>query len=349
MNGSDRLLLALRLIAIDGPSLSMIFRDLLRYLFDEGEEIEPPTELSYRDYVLGLNTQMPVESVSYWEKTLPQLPPPPDLPVTGQSPVWSAFRRLSGKLDVAKWQGLKSKAAQYGVTANAAMLGLYAAVLRPWAQNPVFTLNVLANYRPFTHPDLAAMTGQLQQHDAGRLRCGRQLCRSRPSVSRKRWPNGSHTPASPASRCCGNFNRGPAAVAQPRHSSLPAALAVGGRFCRRAIPNVSNWSAATCEHRRCGWIIQVIENHEGLIFYWDYVSGIFEDGVPEAIFQRYQQALDQLVESSSAWDRPDPADTGVTRLAPLVDGPSPQSRDTLAALFPEAGGSHPRQYCPCSC
>src|SRR5690606_20411172 len=68
-------------------------------------------------------------------------------------------RRLAGKLDAERWQRLKSRAAVEGVTANAAMLALYAAALRPFATNPDFTLNVLANHRPFQHPELSLMTG----------------------------------------------------------------------------------------------------------------------------------------------------------------------------------------------
>lgn len=152
LEDSDRLLIAFRLIAIDGPSLAMIFRDLLRYLFDDIAGEEPPPSLSHRDYALALKDATSAESIAYWEKTLPTLPGPPALPATGETPLWSDFRRLAGKLDAERWQRLKSRAAVEGVTANAAMLALYAAVLRPFATNPDFTLNVLANHRPFQHP-----------------------------------------------------------------------------------------------------------------------------------------------------------------------------------------------------
>jgi amino acid adenylation domain-containing protein len=332
MNGSDRLLLVLRLIAIDGPSLSMIFRDLLRYLFDADATIEAPTELSYRDYVVALNNQAPAESRAYWDKVLPALPPPPDLPVTGQSPLWSEFRRLSGKLDAATWQKLKAKAAQHGVTANAAMLGLYAAVLRPWAQHPAFTLNVLANYRPFTHPDLAAMTGNcsnttLIDCDAGgsfaeqviriQDRMAERLAHAGVSgvslLRQLQQRGGSDSPASPFVFTSGISSARP--VLPPRHT---------GRF--ELVDSHLRTPQVWMDH-------QVIENHEGLIYYWDYVRGIFEEGVSEAIFERYQQALDQLIENPSAWHRPDPAEASAPLLAPLAVGQAPQDQDTLAALF----------------
>ncbi len=328
---SDRLLIAFRLIAIDGPSLSMIFRDLLRYLFEPQAETETPPLLSHRDYVLALKETSSPASVAYWDRTLPTLPPPPELPLTGHSPRWSSFQRLAGKLEGERWQELKARAAEHGVTANAAMLALYAAMLRPFATRADFTLNVLANYRPFSHSEIGEMTGNCSNtslidckdgdsfaEQARRIQTLMAERLAHASVSgvslirRLQLANETDAPAAPFVFTSGISSGRPSLPAE--HTSRFELL---GSHLRT--PQV--WM----DH-------QVIENHEGLIYYWDYVEDIFVDGVPEAIFERYQQALDRLVDDPSAWKDADPSGQ-LTALAPLVaDHPQDRS-ETLPQTF----------------
>ncbi|MBP2231651.1 amino acid adenylation domain-containing protein [Azospirillum agricola] len=309
----DRLLLAIRLIVVDGPSLSLIFRDLLRHLFD-GIAPEDPPALGYRDYVLALPPPSEA-SRRYWDERLPALPPPPDLPVTGRSPPWSEFRRLPGRLDPQRWQRLKALAAGRGVTANAAMLALYAAALRPWAQDRRFTLNVLANHRPFEHPDLPALAGNCSNttlvdcdpagsflEQARRLqaltaeRLGHADVSGVSLLRRLQQERGGDRPAMPFVFTSGISGATP--PLPPRHTDR---FALVGSHLRT--PQV--W----LDH-------QVIENHEGLLCFWDYVAGIFEEGVPEAIAARHERALHALLSDPAAWDRPDPAQAAPAELPP---------------------------------
>lgn len=327
----DRLLIAFRLIAIDGPSLSMIFRDLLRYLFEPQSEAETSPLLSHRDYVLALKETSSPESVAYWDRTLPTLAPPPQLPLTGHSPRWSSLRRLAGKLEGERWQKLKARAAEQGVTANAGMLALYAAMLRPFATRPDFTLNVLANYRPFSHHEIGEMTGNCSNtslidcadggsfaEQARRIQALMAERLAHASVSgvslirRLQLANETDAPAAPFVFTSGISSGRPSLPAE--HTSRFELL---GSHLRT--PQV--WM----DH-------QVIENHEGLIYYWDYVEEIFADGVPEAIFERYRQTLDRLVDEPSAWQNADPSGEQ-PELAPVV-ADHPQDRaETLPHAF----------------
>lgn len=268
---SDRLLIAFRLIAIDGPSLSMIFRDLLRYLFEPQGEAEAPPRLSHRDYVMALKSTSAPESIAYWERTLPNLPPPPELPLTGHLPRWSSFHRLAGKMEDKHWQKLKARAAAHGVTANAAMLALYAAILRPFSAKADFTLNVLANYRPFAHPQIGEMTGNCSNTSlidcvdggsfAEQVRRIQALMAERlahASVSgvslirRLQLAADTDTPAAPFVFTSGISSGRP---------SLPAEHTSRFKLLGSHLRTPQVWM----DH-------QVIENHEGLIYYWDYVE-----------------------------------------------------------------------------
>lgn len=340
LDGSDRLLIAFRLIAIDGPSLAMIFRDLLRYLFDETAGDEAPPALSHRDYVLALQGAASPESVAYWDKTLPTLPGPPDLPATGETPLWSDFRRLAGTLDAERWHRLKSRAAEHGVTANAAMLALYAAALRPFAANPDFTLNVLANYRPFQHPELSLMTGNCSNttlidctgagsfvDQARRLQALTAERLTHASVSgvslirRLQLSAGAETPAAPFVFTSGISSGRP--VLPDDHTSR---FELVGSHLRT--PQVS------MDH-------QVIENHEGLIYYWDYVAGVFAEGLPETIFARYEAALAALVDDPAAWLGDDPAEPDAPVLQALAADHPDDRAGTLPDLFLATAQANP--------
>ncbi|MCW5709001.1 amino acid adenylation domain-containing protein [Shinella sp.] len=332
LEDSDRLLIAFRLIAIDGPSLAMIFRDLLRYLFDDIAGEEPPPSLSHRDYALALRDATSAESIAYWEKTLPTLSGPPDLPATGETPLWSDFRRLAGKLDAERWRRLKSRAAEQGVTANAAMLALYAAALRPFATHPDFTLNVLANHRPFQHPELSLMTGNCSNttlvdctgtgsfaDQARRLQALMAERLAHASVSgvslirRLQLSASAETPAAPFVFTSGISSGRP--VLPDEHTSR---FELVGSHLRT--PQVS------MDH-------QVIENHEGLIYYWDYVAGVFAENLPQTIFARYEAALLALVDDPSAWLRDDPAEAEAPSLHALAEDHPDDRAGTLPDLF----------------
>ncbi|MGF9564874.1 non-ribosomal peptide synthetase [Neorhizobium sp. JUb45] len=329
--GSDRLLIAFRLIAIDGPSLSMIFRDLLRYLFEPDGAQETPPLLSHRDYVLALKAASAPESVKYWDRTLPALPPPPQLPLTGHSPRWSSFRRLAGKLDGERWQKLKARAAEHGVTANAAMLALYAAMLRPFSAQPDFTLNVLANYRPFSYPQIGEMTGNCSNTSLIDCVDGGSFAEQARRIQALMAERLAHASVSGVS-----LIRRLQLAADTDAPAAPFVFTSGISSGRPSLPaeHTSRFELLGSHLRTPQvWMDhQVIENHEGLIYYWDYVEQVFADGVPEAVFQHYQMALDRLVENPAAWIDSNPAGSDTT-LPPLVPGHAQDRAETLPQVF----------------
>ncbi len=298
------LILAIRLNVIDGPSLSMIFQDLLRFLFDK-TAVAKSTELSYRDYVLALTKLDRTASQRYWAETLPKLASAPQLPVTGKSPLWSRFHRLSGQLDLQRWQGLKKIAAEMGVTANAMMLSLYASSLRPWARSSHFTLNVLANYRPFDHPQLAGLAGNCSNTTL--LDCAPQACfqaqtRAIQDQLAERLQHASVSGVSllrELQQIQGKSGR----------PAIPFVFTSGinSNAATRPIPHADKFRVQDSHLRTPQvWLDhQVIENQQGLIYYWDYVEDIFEPGVPEAIFEYFELALDNLLADPESWLRSD--------------------------------------------
>lgn len=335
-----RLVLALRLIVLDGPSLSMLFRDLLACLF--GHDVpEQSDDLSYRDYAKALATLPRGAAEAYWKDTLPQLPPPPALPVTGASPDQSIFHRFARTIAPDDWSRLKALSQTHGLTPNAVMLALYAAVLRPWSQHSDFTLNVLTNYRPFDHPQMTALVGNhsntilttcsgeggfISQVRAVQANLAERMPHAvLPGVALLRRLQQSQTTDRPAVPFV--FTSGISAdAAQP----LPEPL----RGRHRTIESHLRTPQVWLDH-------QVVETDDGLLCYWDYVEGIFEPGLPEALFERFNATIDALLADAEAWHRRDPFCADDAALPALVHGPRPDRKATLASEFLRRVEAHP--------
>lgn len=339
MPGGSRLILALRLIVLDGPSLARLFHDLLAGLFGTPMP-DPPRELSYRDYVLALRDLPRKRAEAYWHEALPKLPPPPALPRSGQAPRRSRFVRLGGRLVPGDLERLKARAQARGLTLNAVLLALYAAVLRSWAERSDFTLNVLSNFRPFDHPEMAALTGNHTNTLLTPCASGGDFATQASAIQEalaERLPHGAVSGVSLCRRLHreGDSDTPPAPFVftsgiGPGTALLPPGLR--GRF--RTVSSELRTPQVWLDH-------QVIETHEGLLYYWDYVEGIFEPGLPEALFERYEAALAALIRDEASWDRTDPALPPDPVLPPLVPGPAPDPSETLGALFLDRAARQP--------
>lgn len=311
----SHLLLSIRLNVIDGPSLKIIFHDLLEALFNSNENNEAldtqisqvsngselDSSLSFRDYALAVNQYQNQKSVDYWEKTLPTLPPAPELPTTGESPNLSSFSRLQGKLNRSQWQQLKKHAIFYGVTINAALLSLFAATIRPWSQNKDFCLNMLLNYRPFYHHEMSTLTGNctnntlIECSDTGSfLEQTRQLQEQltqkveHASVSgvsllrQLQQKNLSDKPAVPFV-----FTSGVSTEQRESQFQYTDQLEI--------VSNHLQTPQVWLDH-------QVVENEGELLYFWDYVEDIFLPDIPQNIFKYYEECLHALV-SEETWQR----------------------------------------------
>ncbi|MDM4777932.1 condensation domain-containing protein [Micromonospora sp. b486] len=153
-----------RLLIVDYASVQLLMREFDRCYADPTSEPATP-EISFRDYVIGrrrvTETARYARDRDYWLGRLDDLPPAPDLPVTGTGEVTGPvrFRRLEHVLDAATWAGLRDRAARHQVTASAALLTAYAEVIGRWSRSPRFTLTVPTFQRLPLHPDVDRLVG----------------------------------------------------------------------------------------------------------------------------------------------------------------------------------------------
>lgn len=332
---SDRLLVTIRLNIIDGPSLAMLLRGLVERYGKVDVEQSAGT-LEFRDYVLATQalqcTPNATVSEEYWGRMLPLLPPSPALPQTGRSRQKAVFKRHSRRWGMEQWQVLRHVATKYGVTANAVLLAVYATALSRWSSEPSFTLNVLANFRPFTDPDLKAMAGNcsntvpIESHPTGtfldQVKCLQDCLTERlghaiiPGVElmrRIQQKSASDDPVLPFVFTSGL-----------QSGQLDELLPDMHRF--ELLDSHLQTPQVWLDH-------QVIENHEGLICYWDCVEEIFEPGTIEALVEESSRIIDALIASEAAWQDAYPGSSENHSLKPWVEGPKVAAGKLLCSDF----------------
>lgn len=163
-DGVYRIHLAFELLVVDGASLAMVFRDLVRFYQERTQQPEPH-ELSFRDCVLAnrafQQTKDYERARNYWMARLEELPLPPDLPLA-KSPKEierPAFQRRKDFVGKSAWESVKGIAARNGLTPTGVLLAVYAEVLGYWSRNSSFIINIPVFNRLPWHSDVDKIVG----------------------------------------------------------------------------------------------------------------------------------------------------------------------------------------------
>ncbi len=288
-----------RLLTLDGRSLALFFRDLT--LAYQGHALDRSQSTDYRIHVQQqyAATAEPAyqHALNHWIERLRTLPGAPDLPIRDHEeiPKKSTFRRLQVCLDPDEVKQLMVQIRKLGATPNAVLCTLFADVLRMWARNPSFTLNLLISGRPAEDPrydhtignfsstlllEVPVVAGGLRER-AGALQ--RQLFReiehkdvSGVEVIRHMSRPGSIVPAMPVVFA--------STLGLSKDDTMATQAALGWR------------SLGSSMHTPQVWLDHQAYMEEGrLILNWDYVEGVFLPGVIEEMFDVYRAHLTQVL------------------------------------------------------
>ncbi|MRT24909.1 amino acid adenylation domain-containing protein [Enterobacteriaceae bacterium RIT697] len=132
--------------------------------YQRPEQSLPALEIQFRDYLLaerGLDASPAAQrDRAWWQQRIAQLPAAPQLPVLDAQPEQAArFSRHFLQLSSERWQALKQRAAQYGITPTAAVLTAYASVLQRWSASDHFCLNLTVLNRQPLHQQVDRLVG----------------------------------------------------------------------------------------------------------------------------------------------------------------------------------------------
>ncbi|MGW5354309.1 amino acid adenylation domain-containing protein [Streptomyces sp. NPDC004031] len=305
-----RLHLSLDMLIMDGFSFGIFQRDWYRFYCDP-DEPPAPLEVTFRDCVLAEQQAQGERRFAadrqYWLDRLDTLAPAPELPLAVQPGQLSRprFARAHAKLSRERWAAVKETARGRGLTPSAVLMAAYADVLRRWSKRPELTMNLTLFNRPPLHPQIGEVIGDFTslvlletRPDAGDSFAGRakrlhlQLMEDlghatfsgvrvlRERARRLGGRPGAAMPVVFTSMVGFDSGSGPTETAQ-----------VFGDV----VYGVSQTPQVWLDY-------QVLEDRGELLVNWDYVEGLFPDGMLDEMFAAHLAALERLADGEAAWD-----------------------------------------------
>jgi pyochelin synthetase len=163
-NNKTRIFISVDILIGDDQSEELLNQEFVQLCQNPDLKL-PPLELSFRDYVLAeielKNSKIYRDSLEYWQKRLPHLPPAPELPLQKNITAveYPHFVRRQAKLEATMWQRLKVKASQANITPSGLLLAAFAEILTIWSKKPYFTLNLTLFNRLPLHPQVDRIVG----------------------------------------------------------------------------------------------------------------------------------------------------------------------------------------------
>ncbi|OUZ11189.1 hypothetical protein BHE97_04885 [Aeromicrobium sp. PE09-221] len=167
--GRARLVTRFSLLAVDGWSIALVERELLRLLV--GEAIDEPPALEVPEYLRRTSTERD-DDLRWWRQRLADPPEPPRLERLDASVTGRMIRR-EARLDPQRHQALAVRARAEGVTLSAVAMVAFAMALRKRTGQDRLLLTTLLSRRQAIHADVLGLVGPLSTTALVDLELGR--------------------------------------------------------------------------------------------------------------------------------------------------------------------------------
>ncbi|MDF3845325.1 non-ribosomal peptide synthetase [Pseudomonas citronellolis] len=312
-------------LTLDGLSIKLLLGELALLYADPAHQL-PPIGLSFRDYVLQVrpSPKQLEQARTYWRKRLDDLPGPPALPLScsPQSLDEVNFSRREYRLEASQWQALRQRARASGITASVLLLSVYAQVLSRWSGGQAHTLNLTLFDRQDIHPDIGRVLGDFTslapvsfhpEANLGFLLQAQQMQAQIANVLQHAACSSIWVQRERAHQV------GPQAAALPVvfTSTLGLVDDLLGKL-PEGFPDIA--SGGLSETPQVWLDHQLYEHHGALVLCWDAVDALFPEGLLDASFAAYTEALVRLVDAD--WQQPLalPLPTAQTAVRQRVNG-----------------------------
>lgn len=308
-------LLSLRLFVLDARSIGLVCRDLAAAC----EQRLPAGGRTgaFARYAAALaehrGSQAHRNAVAHWQRRLPDLAPPPELPTTGR-PATAEFARVRHRLAAPRWARLQQRARTAGLSANAVLCASYAEVLRRWsAGQQRFSLTVLVATRGLLAPgEDATDWGECVGNFGTTLLLE---CDGRAASFRERTAALQQRLMDDLPHCWVSGVE----VARRARRTGPAE-AVGSPFVFASGLDASPGEELPPHLRLPGWELvfksmhtpqvlldhQVSEEDGELVCTFDHVAAAFPEGLVEELAEAHADLLRRLADDDAAWSSPEP-------------------------------------------
>lgn len=335
--------LSVDLLVLDFAGLQIVLAELEDAY--HGREL-PPIGITFRDHLLARRRAHSGPGYdrdrAYWLDRIPDLPGPPQLPVTAAPADAGGFVRFSRTVTPEARQRLRGHAAAHGVTESAALLTAYAETVGRWSATDRFCLNVPTFARTPRHPDVDRLVGDFTAVEllAVDLREHADLATRARTLGTRLVEDLRH-PLFSGSEVLAELNRrspdGTVLMPVVYTSTLGAGPVVTPSAPVRYAVTQTPQVFVDC---------QVLEHAGGLQLSWDVRDGVLDGDTARDMFGAFTTLVDDLSADPATWSEPAriplPPHTAQVRAAveatagPLPDGLLHEPVFAQAARTPDA-------------
>ncbi|MBF6251633.1 non-ribosomal peptide synthetase [Nocardia farcinica] len=299
---STRLHLDVDMLAGDAMSYRVLISDLADLY--HGATLPTPG-YSYRRY----RTERQIDEAArerdrrWWQERLPELPGAPELPTVPVAERTDPHRtvRYNHWLAPEAKQRLLAAAHERGITPAMALAAVFAEVIGGWSAQSRFLLNVPLFHREPVHPDIDRVIGDFTSSIMLEVDVTENMTvadRAR-ALQRSMHDSGAHTAYSGLEvlRDLGR-HRGEPVLAPVVYTS---ALNLGELFADKVTETFGEPVWIISQGPQVLLDAQVTEVRGGLLLNWDVRESAFPDGMIEAMFACYTEAIGRLGDGEAGW------------------------------------------------
>jgi amino acid adenylation domain-containing protein len=299
-----RLHFGLDMLITDAWSIyQVLFPDLID-LYDDPDAILPELTITFRDYVLGKiaaqRDSLEYErSRQYWLDRLATLPAAPDLPMVANPDRRPVFDRREHEVGARRWEGLKERAKELGITPSALLVAVFAEVLRTWSKNDRFTVNFPVSDRMALHPQVHQLSGDFTNTllVAVEKVDGSFAERAR-DIQEQLWRDLAHRHFNGVD-VLREISRRDGGSLRPVMPVVVTSLL--GHPARRQSSAFGTETYGISQTPQVTLDFQIREIDGVLHYKWDFLDSIFPDGMIDAMFGAYTVLLERLITDAAAW------------------------------------------------
>ncbi|MFV0526413.1 MAG: amino acid adenylation domain-containing protein [Acidimicrobiales bacterium] len=287
-------------IVLDALSIMTILTEL-EALYVDPEASLPPIDLSFRDYVLGRQTDPAVADAdqAYWAQRLEELPPPPELPLTRDISTVSGHRfvRRQRQLDPEVWERIQARARELGTTPSTVLLSAYGEVLAAWTGRDAVTITLTLFDRRPVHPHVERVVGDFTTLSLADYRRARStsLTEAALALHGRLGADLDHREIAP-SWLLRRLAQAQGAL-QPMPVVFTSAVGIGGvGVSMDRSPGFPQPVWGISQSPQVCLDNQVLPTNGGLQVTWDAADGVLRDGVLDAMYEAYFDLLARFAE-----------------------------------------------------
>lgn len=315
-DGKNALLLSLDCWTIDGRSVQIVAADFAA-LYADPEARLPETDLTFRDYVLGLEAEQETEAyaqaLDYWRRRITALPPAPQIPRREREAEGRPrFLRHAHRIPATVHRALKDAAVSRGLTLANVLIGCYAETLGRWSGTSHFTLNVPRWNRHALHPDVDEIVGEfatfeLLEVDLG---AGGSFLERVKGLQRQFAEDLNHDVVSGV-RILREWRKhsgaGPGVAIPYVFTHEPDLFGEGRTRAWMASFNRIAPVTESLTQTPQVWIDAQYHDVDGeLLLVWDALDDLFPEGLIDEMFQAYAGLAERLGRDATTWEEASP-------------------------------------------